>query len=457
MNSLVPGSPGFIESLLADRIGLDVASVGEGVITRGVQNRMNQLGVRRQEDYERILLEPSGEIQALIEEVVIPESWFFRDDRPFAAFREIVQAGWVEQPKRLPLSVLCLPCAGGEEPYSVAITLLELGLTRERFEVVAIDISERSIHRAAAGFYGANAFRGVDPRIQSEYFDFTDIRGRYLLKASVRSAVQFHQGNILDSGLLARHAGFDVVFCRNLLIYFDNAARTKAFANLDRLTSRDGYLFLGHADRPDQNVASQFVPSAVKGSFLYQKHGSNLSTPPTMDPPRSGSASRHSPPGSRQAQATTKNRPAPASAPAPRHPEPAKTSAVERSTSRPEASRSQPEPAVALPALKLDEAKDQALALADQGRYDEARQLVRDQIKKAGLDASAHFLLGIIHQAAGDRVNSESELIKAVYLDPEHDEALLALALLARRRGDMAAEALYRRRADRVRARKGRA
>ena len=107
MTDLTPGSPGFVERLLAERIGLDVASVGTGVIARGVQRRMTQLRVRRVEDYQRILLAPSGEVQALIEEVVIPESWFFRDERPFATFREFAQTGWVDQPDRQPMTMLC--------------------------------------------------------------------------------------------------------------------------------------------------------------------------------------------------------------------------------------------------------------------------------------------------------------------------------------------------------------
>ena len=452
MTALIPGSPDFIEQLLADRIGLDVASVGKAVISTGVQNRMKQLGIRRQEDYERILLGPSGEIQALIEEVVIPESWFFRDDRPFATFREIVRTGWIDQPGRRPLSVLCLPCAGGEEPYSVTISLLEMGLPRERFEVVAVDISERSILRAAAGYYGINAFRGVDVRLQSRYFDFTEVRGRYLLKASIRSAVQFQQGNILDSQLLAEHAGFDVVFCRNLLIYFDGVARIKAFANLDRLTAWDGYLFLGHADRPDQTPLSRFVASPVKGSFLYQK----LATKPTgadVEAPANAISSPSRP------EPTPKRRkfwgfPLRLSELTPAQPK--RNEPKSAQVSPPQPLKTQPDQVVLTQRLPPEKAKDLALALADQGRYDEARRLVLEQIKDAALDASTHFLLGIIHQAAGDRVNSEAELAKAIYLDPEHDEALLALALLARRKGDMASEALYRRRADRVLARKGR-
>ena len=98
---------------------------------------------------------------------------------------------------------------------------------------------------------------------------------------------------------------------------------------------------------------------------------------------------------------------------------------------------------------------DRASSLADLGRYDEAAGLVERFIAEGGADARAFFLLGLIRQAAGDRDRAEAHFLKAVYLDAQHDEALLALALLARRKGDVAAEAAYRRRAERVRSRKG--
>ena len=437
MIDLIPGTPQFVERLLADRIGLDVASVGKGLIDKGVETRMNHLGVRLLEEYERILLGPTDEIQALIEEVVIPESWFFRDDRPFATFREFVRAGWIAEPGRRPISILCLPCAGGEEPYSIVIALQELGLGRERFQVVAADISERSIQRAMLGVYSANAFRGVAPKIQAQYFDFTPVRGRYQLKASIRSAVRFEVGNLLDPALLDKHPSFDVVFCRNLLIYFDEPARIKAFANLDRLTSLEGLLFLGHADRPDPATSQRFTPIGDKGSFVYQKQKLGTDSKPI----------------SNWWQRST---------PAPKSPRPAPIMTSQKPQTGPGLSsvvpvRPEKASSGASPQIERVEAMNQASILADQGRYDEATRLVQAHIGQGSLDASVHFLLGIIHQAAGDRAKAEAELTKAIYLDPEHDEALLALALMARRKGDVAAEAMFRRRADRVLARKGRA
>ena len=93
------------------------------------------------EAYERLVSQSETELQALIEEVVVSESWFFRDERPFQWFREHIRAHWLDDRLRPPLRILSLPCAGGEEPYSIAMTLLELGFRRDRFHIDAVDIS----------------------------------------------------------------------------------------------------------------------------------------------------------------------------------------------------------------------------------------------------------------------------------------------------------------------------
>jgi chemotaxis protein methyltransferase WspC len=97
---------------------------------------------------------------------------------------------------------------------------------------------------------------------------------------------------------------------------------------------------------------------------------------------------------------------------------------------------------------------DRASSLADLGRYGEATELVEGLIRVGGAGAPAYFLLGLIAQVSGHRDRAEGHFLKTIYLDPQHDEALLALALLARRKGDIAGEAAYRKRADRVLARK---
>jgi len=407
-----------IERLLSDRIGLDPSTVGDGLIARGLHARMGILGLLDRAAYEGLLFRSEAEQQALIEEVVIPESWFFRDERPFAVLGQHARAGWVADPDRAPLRALSVPCAGGEEPYSIAITFLDAGLPATRFRVDAVDVSERSLARARAGVYGPNAFRGG--RMPGLSSHSRPVPGGMEVVPSVRTSVSFRVGNLLDGGLCSGEAPYDVVFCRNLLIYFDGPARARAFAALDRLLEKDGLLFLGHADRPSELPC--YESAGDKGSFAFRR-------------------CRPRPP----AEAATRVPARPRSIPVPPFPEKATPPPVPL----PIAPKKPLEPLIS-PARMLEEAS----ALADQGKYEEATRLGERAIREGGASARGYFLLGIIRQAAGDRAGAEAHLNRAVYLDAQHDEALLALALLARRRGDAAAEAGYLRRAERARSRR---
>ena len=422
-----------VERLLAGRIGLDLSTVGETLIRRGIQIRMTALGLHDPEAYEQVLLRSEPEQQALVEEIVIPESWFFRDDRPFRLLRDRAGSGWISHPERSPMRILSLPCAGGEEPYSIAISLLDAGLPAHRFHVDAVDVSQRCVDRARAGVYGVNAFRGHAMPTVSDHF-LPHWSGGMEVDRRVRQTVAFHRGNLLDPLLLADVAPYDVVFCRNLLIYFDAPARSRAFDGLARLLVTDGILFLGHADR--NSDLRRFEPIEDRGCFAFRRVVPGLEPfappAPVACPQPSPAANRVPPP----IRATP--RPVPTASPGPAPASPAGSPRVD------------PVASPASPRKLLENASE----LADQGKLDEATRLCERAIRDGGPTARAYFLLGIIRQAAGDRNRAEAHFQRAVYLDAQHDEALLALAILARRRGDVAAETAYRRRADRARSRK---
>ena len=442
-----PKPAGVIERLLAERIGLDPSSVGDGLISRGVHVRMTALGLRSRLDYERALIDRPDELQALVEEVVVPESWFFRDERPFAVLDQFAKS-WLVDPSRPPLSALSLPCASGEEPYSIALTLLEAGLTTDRFRVDAVDVSARSIARAIAGVYGSNAFRGEASARRSSYF--REQNGSFTLDLAVRSTVKFRLGNLLDPTLFADRGPFDVVFCRNVLIYLDDLSKARAFASLARLVADGGLLFLGHADRLELVDQSPFEPLPDKGCFAYRKRLMDSGPGPVTR--RAGLAL----PTRRDRQGkpypTEEGRASKVAGRAKPQPNPPPRVGREAEPTKPQAS---PAPPVEREAeARPNPLLDRASALADSGQYEAAGALVEQSLAEGHSSARGYFLLGMIAQAAGLRERAEGHYLKAIYLDPQHDEALLALALLARRRGDVAAEAGYRRRAERVRSRK---
>jgi len=145
-----------IEAMLSERIGLNPEAVGSTLIPRAVKLRMIELGLRDVDGYAALLGGSETELQALIEEVVVPESWFFRDEAPFRRFQDHVRAGWLANPARSPLRVLSIPCAGGEEPYSIVIALAENSLDAWRYQVNAVDISTRRLDLARRGIFSSN-------------------------------------------------------------------------------------------------------------------------------------------------------------------------------------------------------------------------------------------------------------------------------------------------------------
>jgi chemotaxis protein methyltransferase WspC len=422
-----------IETLLSDRIGLDCSAVGPTLIVRAVQFRMKERGLGAPEDYLALLTGSETELQALIEDVVVPESWFFRDEIPFRLVQEYAQAGWVDNPTRPPLRILSIPCAGGEEPYSLAIALFEIGLAAERYQVDAVDISERRLDFARRGIFTTNAFRGSNPQLHDRYFRKCALG--FELDTPLRERVRFMQGSILDPGLLRGPPPYDVVFCRNLLIYLDEASRARALVSLDRLLAEDGLLVVGHADRLNTiDSEPKFMPIGARGSFAYRRTkpvGWVSAAQPTLQRPASlvGCAS--------PTRLT--------------HPTPDLKARSEESALAAQPTRDDPDSRVTTPGQLLD----QASALANEGWYQKAIELCQKALALRGPDAATYFLMGVIYQAAGHGTLGESCFHKAVYLDPGHDKALLALALSAERRGELTAAAGFHRRAERARSRKG--
>jgi chemotaxis protein methyltransferase WspC len=414
-----------IEGLLADKIGLDPTSVGSRLISRAVQRRMNEQHVNDAGAYERLARQSEQELQALIDQIVVSESWFFRDVQPFQWLHEQVQSRWLVDLALAPVRALSLGCATGEEPYSLAMTFLDLGLPARRFQIDAIDISARRLAAARAGVYTANSFRGTDLGYRKRYF--RECHQGYELDAKVRSTVTFHHANVLSADFLSGSAGYDVVFCRNLLIYLDTRARVSVFSAIDRLLAADGFLFIGHADRLEsQDTEPRFKAVGAAGLFAYQRSG----------------AARAS-----QAQLQLARPPVMPALPAPR------TIAGSKVSNPPSSPPGASPPALVAAPTSTETSSpllDQAAELANHEQFDQALAACEQHLRQKGLAAPTYFLMGMICQAAGKGSRAEGYLHKAVYLDPRHDEALLALALLAERRGDHNAAASFRRRAERA-------
>lgn len=405
-----------VGAILTNRLGLNSSAIGAGRAPRAAEARMKALGMDDLEAYSELAAGSEVEIQALIDEMVIPESWFFRDGHPFRFLTNFARSEWVARPSRPPLRVLSIPCAAGEEPYSIAIALEEAGLASHRRVIDAVDISFPLLERARRGLYSSNALRASSPEFIGRWFQ--KVPEGFKIIEPIHRSVRFHWGNLLDPRLLIGEPRYDVIFCRNVLIYFNSPSRAAALANLERLLVDDGILIVGHADGLD---GSRFVLAAEPGAFAHRRR--KLGEAPGRRPPPSPPLSP------RRLFADFK----------------AAFPPVEPSV-RPEPQPSPAPVAEEASAAPLDQARDRA----DLGEHDEALALCERDIARRGPSAAALHLMGVIHQAAGRRAEAERCFHKAVYLDPKHDEALLALALLAEGRGDRAGALGFRRRAERA-------
>mgnify|MGYP001791190288 CR=1 FL=1 len=266
-----------IENMLRQKIGLNPDSVGSRSILRAVKRGMRTGKMQGLSDYWSSLNDSSSSFSSLVDAVVVPETSFFRNRASFVFLRQ-----WVSQYKgrETPLRVLSLPCSTGEEPYSIAIALLEEGLSFDDFHVDAVDISTPIIEKAKQGIYSPYAFRRQAYRDDDKYFSLGWPEGaarsnratqRYFLDASVREKVCFQQGNILDPWLLSAQPPYDIVFCRNLLTYFDAGARDRAFKKIDQLLRPNGLLFVGHAEN-NMVDTHHYQPVPYPQTFAYIKH-----------------------------------------------------------------------------------------------------------------------------------------------------------------------------------------
>ncbi|MCX7308525.1 MAG: protein-glutamate O-methyltransferase CheR [Afipia sp.] len=211
----------------------------------------------------------------VVEAMTTNETFFFRDKIPFDNFKDTVIPDLIKaRAGRRNLRIWCAASSTGQEPYSLAMLLKGMGtaLAGWRVEIVATDISQEVLEKSKSGMYSQfEVQRGLPIQMLVKYFD--QVGEFWQLKPEVRSMVQFRELNLLKD---FSHLGkFDVIFCRNVLIYFDQATKIDVFNRLLKSNESDGYLFLGAAEtvvgltngyRPCQQRRGVYVPNLANAT-----------------------------------------------------------------------------------------------------------------------------------------------------------------------------------------------
>ena len=210
-------------------------------------------------------------VQSVINSMTVNESYFFREDYQFDCLVHSVLPLLAAEHPATPIRILSIPSSTGDEAYSIAIWLLEHWPQIDEFdvEITGVDIDTHVVELAKTGVFGDRALMHVDATMRARYFTRLDA-GRYQISSELRGAIDFTLANVCEPLEMQRFRDFDVVFCRNLLIYFDELSSRRAAENLYGALRRGGYLFLGHSESMSR-ISPIFKPLRFPDSTAYQR------------------------------------------------------------------------------------------------------------------------------------------------------------------------------------------
>lgn len=418
-----------LAALLKDRVGLHIKPDSYSALRLAVVARLEEADGAFQgaEGYLDVLRSDEGdeELRSLLPLVTVGKTSFFRDERQFRALAALMPS-LLDQGRAAgrPVRIWSAGCATGEEVFSIAMTAAEAGARPGEVELLGTDVNPEAVSAAARGLFDERRVRDVQPPLVERYFEAEG--DAFRVRSDLRRLLAGVRPHNLVSTVYPRpQAGaWDLVFCRNVIIYFDTATTQRVLARFHAGLSPGGYLFLGYSESLFR-IFEGFELTEVAGAFLYRRpEGAARPAGPAPPPPPPAMAHRY-------VAAPVKHV---------RLPEPAPSAAA-------------PPAREARPLLSPQEVLDGAVTLFAEGRFGAARDRLERLLSQAGedlavrltlanlygilrqpdratesyqaalalepLSAEAHLFYGIHLLAAGDAGAASLELSRALFLDPD--------------------------------------
>ncbi|MBX3381424.1 MAG: hypothetical protein KF805_15120 [Phycisphaeraceae bacterium] len=400
----------LVQRWLSDRMWLDASLLTGAGFEMLIAERLAAHGCGSESEYVGVLERSEEEAEHLAGSIAVPETWFFRYPLSFELLAEY--AGRRLREGANELRMVSVGCASGEEPYGMAMAALHAGWEAERVTIDAIDRSETALRRGRDARYGAFSIRHEVPDWSIEFLRHEG--GTISVDARIRSMVRFRRADVLDRSVLASGGLYDVVLCRNLLIYLGADARARLLAAIRDSLVEGGMLFVGHAE---QMLAVEPRMKRIDSAHAFALE--RVAEPVVQSAPSRAEPVRTSPVQMRAkgfegvSMGLIGRRPA------------AVAPSMERATES-----------------TLESARD----LADAGRIRESETMIRSIIARKGPTAAALELLGTLRQALADPEGARVLFEQALYLEPTRTTSLLQLALIHEKNGESAkAERLWER------------
>jgi chemotaxis protein methyltransferase CheR len=211
-----------------------------------------------------------AEFDQIYDLVTTNETYFFREPAQLDAFIEEIIPELAARRADRKIRIWSAGCASGEEPYTIAMLLSEHGwYARNSFEIFASDINQQVLAKARKGTYRENAFRATQPQYREKYFT-READGYWRINDEIRNKVSFGRLNLYDQARVSLLGYLDLIFCRNVIIYFDESSKKVVISNFYGRLIDGGYLLLGHSESLI-SLSSQFKLRHLKHDMVYQK------------------------------------------------------------------------------------------------------------------------------------------------------------------------------------------
>ncbi len=243
-------------------------------VQRRIDERMAATGVGAFSSYfARLRIDADGEIEKFINAFTVNETYFYREEHQLQCLAaDLLPERLRSRPQRGgALRIWSVPCSTGEEPYSIAMWLLEnwSDVDAHEIEIIGSDIDTRALQAARRGVYGRRALMRLSPELIAKYFEATG-EDEWRLVEGLRGSVGFSPANLIEAAETRAQGRFDVIFCRNVLIYFDDASRRVAAENLYEALAPGGFICLGHTESMSR-ISPLFEVRRFADAIVYQR------------------------------------------------------------------------------------------------------------------------------------------------------------------------------------------
>lgn len=404
------------KNYLEEHGGLHIEKDKFDSIRISVHSRATFHGFKTYSDYFDFLKTNEDEFRELISLIVVNETYFFRYPEQFSVLKEFVIPEVVSRNEKQgsrSLKVWSAGCSTGEEPFSIAISIIEAIPDWKNWEIhiLGTDVSSKALAAAMKGRYGKNSFRITNEETKEKYFRKVSF-DTWEIKPFIRELVTFSYHNLVKEPYpLIFMEMWDIIFCRNVTIYFKPESTRRVIENMYKSLKPGGYLFMGHTETL-YNINPGFELIRFGDVFIYRKPEKNAAKKAEKPLKEVKEESVNTEITAEQTSSSEEKH----------------ISSVELADTLIKAAQTAENDETSSNLDQLEFLKSSIYTLIDEGNFKKAEEYIKKGIDLNPFDSQIHYLYGVLLRKLGLREEAEIQFKRATYLDPSNSYALMELA-----------------------------